>query len=202
MAQNNTGRFQVSQRIVVMQYQLKINGHPASHTFSPVTYIPWSSWMGDMVLVGNGVKFKVLTVTEELDVPWDQDPKGEKKYKGYLLKDDDGNVRSNQYPHASYGQTTTSSDYHFEKRFPDDVDFETLTDDDLSVWEAAPVRFDKIKRSITDLNIKQSTTEATLLTNHLAWLTKKIEAALRVTVSYMQIYPSCPTFTKTVIEWL
>lgn len=66
----------------------------------------YCTWLGDKIESFNTV---VLTCTEEHDVAWDQDPKQEKKYKGYLFKDKDGNVWANQYPMAS-GQLDDTAD--------------------------------------------------------------------------------------------
>lgn len=59
------------------------------------------------------VSFETLTVTEHHKVPWDQDPKGELKYDGFVLKDSKGRIWHNQYPKASYGQISDQGDRTF-----------------------------------------------------------------------------------------
>ncbi len=54
-----------------------------------------------------------LTVTEHHKVSWDQDPKDEKKYDGFVLTREDGTIWHNQFPYASYGQTSSTADYVF-----------------------------------------------------------------------------------------
>lgn len=67
-------------------------------------YIPWLDTL-------NGFHVLKLTCAEHHMVPWDQDPKEEKKYDGYVFKDDEGTSWHNQYPRASYGQITDAADW-------------------------------------------------------------------------------------------
>lgn len=87
------------------------------------------------------IDLELLTVTEHHLVPWDQDPKQEKKYDGYLLKDSQGEILSNQYPRASYGQTTDTGDRQFKYHFADDADydpiFKTFNDGTRKVYQYA-----------------------------------------------------------------
>ena len=55
-----------------------------------------------------------LKVTEHHQVPWDQDPTGQKKYDGFKLITDAGEVWYNQYPVASYGQVSDHCDRIFD----------------------------------------------------------------------------------------
>lgn len=59
------------------------------------------------------INFIELKVTEHHRVPGDYDDVI--AYDGYLLKDDAGTVYANQYPRASYGQTTDASNRRFNK---------------------------------------------------------------------------------------
>ena len=54
-----------------------------------------------------------LKVTEHHQVAWDQDPKGKKQYDGFILTAEDGSVWYNQYPRASYSQTSDTADRRF-----------------------------------------------------------------------------------------
>jgi hypothetical protein len=71
-----------------------------------------------------------LTVTEHHKVAWDQDPKDEKKYDGYLLKDNKGQVWCNQYPRASYGQISDAADREFSLYTTDEKEMEKWLDSD------------------------------------------------------------------------
>lgn len=51
--------------------------------------------------------------TQHIKVAWDYDPNNEKEYDGYILKDKEGNDFSNQFPFASYSQTSNDCDYLF-----------------------------------------------------------------------------------------
>ena len=61
---------------------------------------------------------KEMEVKEHHKVAWSEDPKGEKKYDGYILQDGDGKYYHNQYPRASYGQVSSEADGAFERNFP------------------------------------------------------------------------------------
>lgn len=60
------------------------------------------------------IRVQFLTVKEQHDVAWEFDPKGEKRHTGYILADAEGNAWRNQYPYASYGQTTDTADGLFD----------------------------------------------------------------------------------------
>lgn len=63
----------------------------------------------------DSVFMKMLTVTEHHRVPnhWESDPE-KKDCDGYILSDEQGARWLNQYPRASYGQTTDHADRQFE----------------------------------------------------------------------------------------
>lgn len=60
-------------------------------------------------------KFVKLTAVEHHKVAWDQNPNGEKEKDGFILKDSEGKIYHNQYPLASYGQTTAEADHYFRR---------------------------------------------------------------------------------------
>lgn len=65
--------------------------------------------------------FIQLEVTEHHKVLWDYDePTAEKKYDGYKLKSSTGLPFTNQFPRASYGQTTDTADRVFCQDVPTD----------------------------------------------------------------------------------
>lgn len=102
----------------------------------------WST-LGSVVAqpeLGWQIKIIELTVTEHHKVAWDQDPDGEKKYDGFILTDSKGMVYYNQYPHASYGQTTDLADRVFKVRL------EAFSEEDLQLYfkEYQVVRYTRI----------------------------------------------------------
>lgn len=63
-----------------------------------------------------------LTVSEHHKVPNYWDEKGVLDCDGYILLDDNGRRFTNQYPRASYGQTTDTGDRLFSEDFQGDFD--------------------------------------------------------------------------------
>lgn len=68
------------------------------------------------------IHFVKLTVTEHHKVPGEWD--NEEKYDGFILTDEQGNRYGNQYPRASYGQLSDTSDRIFQ-RLESDADTES-----------------------------------------------------------------------------
>lgn len=60
-----------------------------------------------------------MEVMEHHKVAWDQDPTAEKKYDGYLLKDDSGLLFSNQHPLYEGGQLTDKGNRLFYRHGDD-----------------------------------------------------------------------------------
>lgn len=54
-----------------------------------------------------------LKVTEHHKVAWGLDPSGERRYDGFILTTDTGEVWYNQYPKASYSQVSDVADRRF-----------------------------------------------------------------------------------------
>ncbi|AXG66698.1 hypothetical protein JA33_293 [Dickeya phage vB_DsoM_JA33] len=83
------------------------------------------------------IKFVVAQCKEHHKVPWDQDPKGEKKYDGFIFELPDGEKATNQYPHASYGQMSDTADgvisllSHYYEKF--DKDFDKISEADVYI---------------------------------------------------------------------
>lgn len=93
-------RYQIDQ--VIPFIKVKFHAKPNKFAFSRL-YLPQ-----DHIL--DSVDVKLFRVIEHHKVPWDQDPKEEKKYDGFILLEEETNTRwYNQYPKASYGQTDTGN---------------------------------------------------------------------------------------------
>lgn len=92
-------RYQIGEKLFVLGFY---------HDGTKKTPSIWSSLGAVIAQPELSWSFKIieLTVTEHHKVPWDQDPEGKKECDGYILKDKDGVVYDNQYPAASYGQTS------------------------------------------------------------------------------------------------
>ncbi|MCK9234691.1 MAG: hypothetical protein M0R77_00085 [Gammaproteobacteria bacterium] len=73
----------------------------------------WSAPYNNSLEPYSSMELIELTITEAHNVPWEHDPDGEKEYEGYGAIDDKGRRWYNQYPTASYGQTSTEDDHIF-----------------------------------------------------------------------------------------
>lgn len=69
-----------------------------------------------------------LSVAEHHKVPneWDEKAKPVKDCDGYLLRDDNGLVYANQYPRASYGQTSDTANRRFCRYIENDGEDRSL----------------------------------------------------------------------------
>lgn len=101
-------RYQVKQELFVVHF-----GHEGAGEIG--------RWYRQPMLWDNtqpvSITFNKLVVTEHHKVQGEYDEKGaEPKYDGYLLQDQEGNLFSNQYPRASYGQTSDEGNRRFSLR--------------------------------------------------------------------------------------
>lgn len=99
-------RYQVGQEIIIVHFAANDSAYGRNNFYRA----PFLYNSNEEI---TAITFKTLTVTEHHLVAWDQDPTEELKYNGYLLKDAAGQEFSNQYPRASYGQTSTTGDLRF-----------------------------------------------------------------------------------------
>lgn len=105
-------RYEIGQKVWVMF------AHVTNSRAYPMR-VPYTPWNYGPVIPK--VDLIELTVTEHHKVRWDYDnPEDEAKYDGYLLTDEKGGVWANQYPHASYSQTSTAADQAFNRYFADE----------------------------------------------------------------------------------
>jgi len=186
-----TGRYKIGQKIVACF--MTLSGR--TECFVNPTFVPWT----DKLL---GIEFEVLTVTEHHKVAWDQDPEGEKKYDGYLLKSADGRGWVNQYPTADYGQVTDRADYLFDKHFPDGTDFDALKPSDLRTYENISTVIDNLKRGIRQLTGREDFGDAAVqLQTHLNWLIKKIKQETGAEVTFEVPFSHHSTITTAVITF-
>lgn len=97
-------RFNVGEKLFFVRVDYK----PGEASFFNTLYMPWR---GDTL---NSIKVIQLEVIEHHKVPWDQDPKDEPRYDGFVMKevtkDGHGDIFHNQYPDACYGQLDDTND--------------------------------------------------------------------------------------------
>jgi hypothetical protein len=186
-------RFSVGEKVIAFRYIIRgkkgLFGNPMF-------------WPGEDVL--DDVKMHVLTVDEHHMVAWDQDPNQEKKYDGFLLKDATGQVWSNQYPTAAYGQISDAADWRFDMKFPDNADFNTLSDEQLAVFEDVTQVIDRVKRGIDQMKGSsdgQRSVLAEQLQVHLNWLTKKVKKETGADVVFTPIWKDHPEITHATLVW-
>jgi hypothetical protein len=185
-----TCRFSVGQKLVVLNYVL--NGRTSM--FSNPVYRPWSDKLDE-------IKISTLTVDSQHDVPSSFDPSGPKDYVGFLLKDTAGQIWSNQYPHASYGQVSDAADWLFHRVLPN---YDQASDEQLSVYEDASQVLDRIQRGIAHFSTPCQNLDLSLaeqLKTHLADLTAQIHAKTGASVRYVPIWNDHPDITRAEFFW-
>jgi hypothetical protein len=181
-------RFNIGEKIIAIHYRIKDH----RSFFNPI-FCPWDDTLTKLDLA-------VLTVTEHHKVAWDQDPTGKREYDGFLLQDQTGQQWSNQYPHASYGQVSDAADRMFDRRYPDDIDFNTLSDEQMSTFEDARTVIDRVKRGIDHLVVIDPA-KSELLRVHLDWLIKKLNKETGVTVVFEPVWKEHPDIVHAVYKW-
>lgn len=121
-----------------------------------------------------------LTVTEHHKVAWDQDPKGEKKYDGYLLKDNKGRIWSNQYPRVSYSQVSDAGDREFSLYSTDEKEMEKWLDSDETTMCTLLVQFyDDLIKGVASFEDRKNREEAKK-EHHIVSFDKKLELMKRL----------------------
>lgn len=182
-------RYNVGEKIIVMFYIL--NGRAA--WMNPM-YRPWEDTL-------TRIEMETLTVVEHHKVAWDQDPQGEKKYDGFILENRLHQRWSNQYPTASYGQVSTSADYYFDRKYPDDIDFKQLSDEQLATFEDVTVVIDRIDRGIAFFKEDGRDEYASMLERHRQELVQRIKQQTGADVVYEQIWAEVPDMLRATIKF-
>lgn len=99
-------------------------------------FIPWLDTL-------HGIEIKKLTCKEHHKVAWDQDPKREKEYDGFIFTEEKSEHASgqwfNQYPTACYGQLDDSANWRVAP--------------DLTVAEAAGLHDNKVWAMHQDVTV-------------------------------------------------
>lgn len=138
-------RFQVNQALFAVHF-----GYPRN---DPRTY----GFFGLPMLFDNiepeDINFAKLVVTEHHKVPDSYDEKKEQKYDGYLLKDETGKLFANQYPTASYGQTSDEANRRFAVH-GDESFFKKIYEEPKAIFEYHLLSdvLERIQRGIKDLS--------------------------------------------------
>jgi hypothetical protein len=164
-----------------------------SNYFSDV-YFPWSDELKE-------IQVRNFLCKEHHKVSWDQEPKGEKKYDGFIFEavDDPSQVWVNQYPSACYSQTSNENDFvlflHFENEEIFEVDendktvydknnkliiknqenFDAYVDAFYHRWTLAIHTLSKIVRGVRWLKDENEVKKYKLLQMYLTIYTQKIE---------------------------
>lgn len=98
-------RYQVGEKLIVAFF--KFEGEKGIRWFS-MPYLYHEKEIEQILL-------KELEVTEHHAVSWEYDIENKTDHDGYVLKDKDGNFWNNQFPKASYGQTSCEADFRFRR---------------------------------------------------------------------------------------
>lgn len=103
-----------------------------------------------------------LTVTEHHKVPDNYDTEGKLDYDGYLLKSEDGQTFTNQYPRASYGQLSDDGNRRFTIHIKDTDSLDKVRNGNpKAIFELHLLSevLEKIKRGIKELGEIPKTAE-------------------------------------------
>lgn len=96
-----------------------------------------------------------LEVTEHHKVSWEYDTDNKNDCDGYVLKDKDGNTWHNQYPKASYGQTTAEGDFRFRRSLSEAVGDEMKNPTEPVDYRLLTQVYDDIYSGIEQLSKKE-----------------------------------------------
>jgi hypothetical protein len=100
-----------------------------------------------------GIEVRMLTCVEHHKVPneWDSSNPPKLDCDGFIFLDEETEIRwSNQYPRASYGQTTDTADRIVMRMFPEGTDYKALPDDMVFEMELATHRVERIENALYD----------------------------------------------------
>ena len=146
----STGRYSIGEEIYAMAYiyddlNVSVSGRP----------FIWGS-----TAIPKEIKFTKLVVTEHHKVPDAHNVAGEKECDGYKLKSADGTPYTNQYPYASYGQTTDTGDRLFIRDSDglSDRELKALFENDINdpvIWVSIKDHVDEIKHCVDDDELKK-----------------------------------------------
>lgn len=153
-------RFEINKKYAFICVQFSTQHRQFMNGMSSSIYQPWEHTL-------LGVKVKMLTCVEHHKVPneWDTSTPPKLNCDGFIFLDEEtGNRWSNQYPVASYGQTTDTADRVVMRMYPEGTDYKAIPDDEVVEMELATYRLERIENAKYD-------TQAVL---------KKVEAGIDV----------------------
>lgn len=111
-------RYQVGQKLPVIHFSFR-GVEPFHNSFFRMPYLYDNTDVSKITITE-------LEVTEHHKVAVDYDPDQKKDCDGYLLKAVDGTIYANQYPQASYGQTTDTGNRRFHGHHEEGTDVKAL----------------------------------------------------------------------------
>jgi len=140
------------------------------------------------------IYFQELTVAEHHKVAGEWS--NEKEYDGFILKDNQDRVWHNQYPKASYGQTSGEADGNFDSTLFEQL-FEDNKDDKSFDWDKGSEKFIEIygcpsnlflfTRFLNDLNGGRVDDEGKTRNQHAEVWPKLEEIISRVTQKFTEV---------------
>lgn len=124
-------RYQVGQKVPFIHVGFNYHKDPdrPNHPRVVGMYIPWRDQLTSLTILH-------MIVKEHHKVPWDQDDSEELKYDGFIFDDHNGTIWNNQYPRASYGQTTDTADWIVKYPIESLEQYEQLKKDGRKVFYA------------------------------------------------------------------
>ena len=122
MSENNT-RYTIGQEIIVVGF----NYGPGKEVW--FNHRPFAFAGTDYPLSIELFKLKVI---EHHKVAWNVDPNGERRYDGFILSTEEGDVWHNQYPVASYGQVSDIANRRFTINYAQMAPSPELTEEQIT----------------------------------------------------------------------
>lgn len=139
-------RFEVNQKYAFVCVQFSTGTRQFLNGMASSIFQPWEHAL-------LGIEVKMLTCVEHHKVPneWDSSTPPKLDCDGFIFLDEETEIRwSNQYPRASYGQTTDTADRVVMRMFPDGTDYKALPEDMVFEMELATYRIERIENGIYD----------------------------------------------------
>jgi hypothetical protein len=145
MTTSSTGRFSIGQKLIVVAFR-----YAEKETMFVSVPLLFDNFMPSKI------HLKELTVTEHHKVPdgYDEKETPDCNYDGYVLKDSTGQKWHNQYPLASYGQTTDNANWTFERAVNAGEDVDALVSNSQESpldYELLTIQLDRMYRGLKNL---------------------------------------------------
>lgn len=142
-------RFELNKKYPFVCVQFSTEHRQFLNGMSSSSFQPWNNAL-------LGIVVKMLTCVEHHKVPneWDETVPPKLDCDGFIFLDEETDVRwANQYPRASYGQTTDTADRIVMRMFPEGTDYKALPKDMIFEMELATHRLERLESGVYDTEV-------------------------------------------------